>query len=123
MPFFGYKCEKCGLMFRDLMTISKRDNPVDCEDENCDGKANYDIDTDLALSRGSQSKWVTENERWSRSMGVPVKQLAEFRKKYPHHVYNDKGLLLVKGRRHKLKQGKERGFEELNDNISKAWFR
>ncbi len=122
MPTYGYRCEKCDLVFRDLNTISNRAT-TDCEDENCGGKANRDMDAELMLSRGSQSKWVTENERWSRSMGVPVKQLAEFRKKYPHHVYNDKGLLLVKGRKHKLKQGKERGFTELDDDTSKAWFR
>ena len=118
MPEYGYRCRDCNTVFRDLNTIANR-STTDCE---CGGTADRDLDAELAQS-SSSPKWVTENERWSRSMGVPVKQLAEFRKKYPHHVYNDKGHLLVKGRKHKLKQAKERGFVELDTSDSKAWFR
>ena len=118
MPEYSYRCKNCDLVFRDLNTVSKRGSTI-CE---CGGKAKRDIDAELAFV-GRGKKWVTENERWSRSMGVPVKQLDEFRKKYPHHVYNDKGHLLVKDRKHKLKLAKEREFVELNDDTSKAWFR
>lgn len=119
MPEYSYRCRKCDAVFRDMNTVSKR-HTSDCE---CGGKAKRDIEAELAHSRGGVSKWVTEKERWSRSMGVPVKQLAEFRKKYPHHVYNDKGHLLIKDRKHKLKTAEERGFVELNTPGSKAWFR
>lgn len=119
MPEYSYRCRDCDTVFRDLNTISNRKTTT-CE---CGGKAIRDEDAELVHARGKRAKQVTENERWSRSMGVPVKQLTEFRKKYPHHVYNDKGHLLVKGRKHKLKQAKERGFIELNDDTSKAWFR
>ncbi|KKM93556.1 hypothetical protein LCGC14_1207200 [marine sediment metagenome] len=116
MPTYGYRCEKCDLVFRDLVTISKRNDPVDCENEDCDGKANRDKDAELALSGGSHHKWITENERWSMSMGVPQASLAEYRKKFPNSTYNDKGDLLIKSRKDKLRQAKERGFVELNDN-------
>ena len=119
IPEYSYKCRKCNAVFRDLNTISKR-HTTDCE---CGGKAVQDMDADLAYARGRSRDIPNEKERWSRSMGVPVKQLAEFRKKYPHHVYDDKGRLLIKGRKHKLKTAKERGFVELDDNTSKAWFR
>lgn len=119
MPEYTYRCKKCDTVFQDMNTISKR-GITDCE---CGGEAIRDTDAELAHSRGERHKWITENERWSRSMGVPVKQLAEFRKKYPHHVYNDKGYLLVKNIRHKRKQAKERGFVELYDNSCKAYFR
>ena len=112
MPTYGYRCEKCDLVFRDLNTISNRAT-TDCE---CGGKANRDMDAELALSRGHSPKWVTENERWSRSMGVPIKQLAQFRKKYPHSTYDNKGRLLIKSRSDKMRQAKEREFVELNDN-------
>jgi putative FmdB family regulatory protein len=115
MPTYGYRCEKCDLVFRDLNTISNRAT-TDCEDENCDGKANRDMDAELALSRGSQHKWITENERWSMSMGVPQASLAEYRKKFPNSVYNDKGDLLIKSRSDKKRQMAERGFCELDDN-------
>ena len=119
MPEYTFRCKDCDIVFRGIATISKRNELQDCE---CGGKAKRDIDAELAFV-GKGCKWVTENERWSRSMGVPVKQLDEFRKKYPHHVYNDKGHLLVKDRKHKLKLAKEREFVELNDDTSKAWFR
>ena len=117
MPEFIYRCRDCGIVFRDMNSVANRHTAV-CE---CDGRADRDVEAELAPRSGR--KWIMEKERWSRSMGVPVKQLAEFRKKYPNHVYNDKGHLLVKGRKHKLKQAKERGFVELNDDTSKAWFR
>ncbi len=117
MPTYGYRCEKCDRVFRDLNTISSRAT-TDCE---CGGKANRDMDTELSLSGGCQI--TTDNPRWSRSMGVPVKQLAEFRKRYPKSVYNDKGYLLVNNQKHKHKQAEERGMVALNTNGSKAWFR
>ena len=42
MGEYTYRCEKCDQVFQDLITMSKRDNPVDCENEDCDGKANRD---------------------------------------------------------------------------------
>lgn len=122
MPTYGYRCEKCDLVFRDLSTISQRDDPVDCEDENCDGKANRDMDAELMLSRGSGCQVITDNERWSLSMGVPASQVAEFRERFPGSTYHDDGRLLVKNQKNKRKQGAERGMGEL-DNNCKAYFR
>lgn len=121
MPIYGYRCRKCDTVFRDLNTISNRDKPVDCEVEGCGGKADRDMDAELALSRGCQV--VTDNEHWSLSMGVPALQVAEFRKKFPNSTYNDDGLLLVKNQKHKRKQGAERGMAELDHDSCKAYFR
>ena len=119
MPEYTYRCQDCDAVFSDLNTISSR-STSECE---CGGKADRDMDAELVAARGGRPKWVTENERWSRSMGVPVKQLAEFRKRHPKSTYDDKGRLLIKSRSDKMRQTKERGFVELNDNTSKAWFR
>lgn len=110
MPEYSYRCRKCDIVFRDLNTISKRATS-DCE---CGGKAKRDLDAELA-SVGSQHKWITEKERWSRSMGVPPDQVAEFRKRFPNSVYQDDGRLLIKSRSDKLRQTKERGFVELDN--------
>lgn len=118
MPEYSYRCKKCDKVFQEDRTISRRNDSGECS---CGGRTRRDVEIELSPRKGV--KWVTECERWSRSMGVPVKQLDEFRKRYPHHIYNDQGHLLVKGRKHKLKQAKERGFVELKDNTSKAWFR
>lgn len=120
MPTYSYRCEKCDLVFQDLVTISKRNDSVDCESENCNGKANRDTEAELAGSSGCQV--ITDNEHWSLSMGVPASQVAEFRKKFPNSTYHDDGRLLVKNQKHKRKQGAERGMGELNDNC-KAYFR
>lgn len=101
-----------------MNTITKR-HTTDCS--KCEGKADRDMDAELTPHKGC--KWVTENERWSRSMGVPPSQVAEFRKRFPDSVYHDDGRLLNKGRQHKLKQAKERDMIELNDSTCKAWFR
>lgn len=113
IPEYTYRCRKCDAVFQDLNTISKRAT-TDCK---CGSKADRDWDAELAhpVSR-TRPKWITENERWSRSMGVPVKQLTEFRKRYPHSTYDGKGRLLIKSRSDKKRQMRERGFVELNDN-------
>jgi putative FmdB family regulatory protein len=113
MPFYAYKCQKCGLVFRDLATITERNDPVDCEKEGCCGKAHRAVGAELAPRSGQ--KWVTDNPRWSRSMGVPPMQVEEFRKRFPGSVYDDNGRLLIKNRKDKLRQMKERGFVELPD--------
>ena len=110
MPEYSYRCKNCDLVFRDLNTVSKRGSTI-CE---CGGKAKRDIDAELAFV-GRRKKWVTENERWSIAAGVPVKQLAEFRARFPESVYNDKGHLLIKNRKHKLKELKRRDMIELDD--------
>lgn len=111
IPEYSYRCRECNAVFRDVNTIGKR-RSSNCE---CGGKANRDIDAELAHARGSRVKQITENERWSRSMGVPRKQLAEFRKRFPNSTYDNDGRLLIKSRSDKKRQMKERGFVELND--------
>lgn len=109
MPQYTYRCRTCNTVFRDMNTISKR-NTTDCE---CGSKADRDIDAELAPRSGV--KWITENERWSRSMGVPPMQVAEFRKRFPNSTYNDDGDLLIKSRSDKIRQAKERDMIELDN--------
>jgi putative FmdB family regulatory protein len=118
MPEYSYRCKKCGV-FRDLNTISNRATTV-CE---CGAVAKRDTEAEMIHGRGRRCKQVTTNERWSRSMGVPPASLAAYRKRFPNSVYRDDGLLLNKGRKHKLQQAKERDMVELDDGTSKAWFR
>lgn len=116
MPEYAYRCRKCGDVFKDLNTISNR-YTIDCD---CGGKADRDLDAELSLSSGCQA--TTDHEHWSLSMGVPVSQVAEFRKKFPDSTYHDDGRLLVKNQKNKRKQGAERGMAELDHNC-KAYFR
>ncbi len=111
MPDYTYRCNECDRIFSDMNTISKR-HTSECK---CGGIANRDLDAELAAV-GKRHKWITENERWSRSMGVPVASLDEYRKKYPKSTYLDDGRLLIKSRSDKLRQMKERGFVELDNN-------
>ena len=112
MPEYSYRCKKCGV-FRDLNTPSNRTTAI-CEE--CGAVAKRDVEAEMAHGRCRRPKWVTENIRWSRSMGIPVKQLAEYRKKFPNSTYDDKGRLLIKSRSDKMRQARERGFVELPDN-------
>ena len=118
MPEYVYRCPDCDTVFRDSALIANRNEPTDCE---CGGKADRDVEAELAPRSGR--KWITENERWSRSMGVPRNQVVEFRKRFPNSTYNDDGRLLIKSRSDKKRQAKERDFIELNDDTSKAYFR
>jgi len=111
MPEYVYRCRKCDAVFRDSALIANRNDPIDCE---CGGKADRDVEAELAPS-GRRHKWITDNERWSRSMGVPPKQVAEFRKRFPNSTYSDNGRLLIKSRKDKMRQANERGFVELDD--------
>lgn len=111
MPDYTYRCKGCDRVFSDMNTISKR-HTSECK---CGGVAERDLDAELAVV-GKRHKWVTENERWSRSMGVPVASLAEYRKRYPNSTYDNGGRLLIKSRSDKMRQANERGFVELDNN-------
>ena len=108
MPSYTASC-KCGRIFQYISTISARNDPVECE---CGSTANRDVEAELNV--GKRTKWVSDNPRWSLSMGVPPSQVNEFRKRFPNSVYDNRGRLLVKNRKDKLKQAKERGFVELS---------
>lgn len=110
MPSYAASC-KCGKIFQYISTISARNDPVECE---CGLMANRDVEAELAV--GSRVKWVSDNPRWSLSMGVPPSQVNEFRKRFPGSTYSPDGKLLIKNRKHKLKEMKVRGFAEL-DNV------
>lgn len=100
----GFECKLC--KFYDVYDNA----PHFCPE--CNSKSYTLIFKNDDVERGKK-KQVTENERWSISMGCPPSQVEEFRKRYPNSVYRDDGRLLVKNYKHKLKQGKERGMVEL----------
>ncbi len=112
MPEYVARCNVCKNIFKYSSTISKRNDPVSCS---CGQKSYRDFEAELN-SVGDRQKWITSNERWSRSMGVPVASLAEYRKKYPNSTYDNAGRLLIKNRSDKMRQANERGFVELSDN-------
>lgn len=110
MPTYTYRCKTCDTVFQGSALIANRNKPAECE---CGGVANRDVEAELA-GTGKRRKWITSNERWSMSMGVPPASLAEYRKRFPNSVYNDRGDLLIKDRKDKKRQMAERGFVELD---------
>lgn len=109
MPSYTASC-KCGRIFQYISTILGRNEPIQCE---CGSMANRDVEAELAV--GSRVKWVSDNPRWSISMGVPPSQVSEFRKRFPGSTYDNQGRLLVKNRKHKLQEMKARDFVELDN--------
>ena len=108
MPTYTATCT-CGNTFHYMSPIVKRNDPTECD---CGLMANRDVEAELAPS--PMIKLITNNERWSLSMGVPISQLSEFRKRFPNSTYDDKGRLLVKSRKDKLRQCNERSMVELS---------
>ena len=113
MPSYRARCEKCDEIFEYFSSIYNRNSPPSCE---CGGSTVRNIEAELA-SVGSRPKWVTDNPRWSLSMGVPQASLEEYRKRFPNSTYDDRGRLLIKNRKDKLRQIKERDMVELNKNF------
>jgi len=111
MPEYVAFCRECYNTFRYSSTIAKRNDPVRCK---CGEMANRDVEAEFK-SVEDRHKWVTDNERWSLSMGVPAAQLDEFRKRFPNSTYDNKGRLLIKNRKDKIRQMNERNFCELDD--------
>lgn len=108
MPIYTYKCPQCG-HFRSWNMIEKRNS---CQCPTCENTV--DRDFEYELNSGGGPEVVTDHPRWSVSMGVPVQQVEEFRKRYPGSTYDNQGRLLVKNRKDKLRQAEERGFVELS---------
>lgn len=109
MPNYTYRCMVCSKVFDYSSSVADRNNPQTCE---CGCSAVRDVEEELKV--GIRPNWITENNRWSISMGVPAKQVNEFRTRFPNSVYSDDGRLLVKNRKDKMRQAKERGFVELD---------
>ena len=107
---YTYSCKECGKVFDLDSTIEERNHPKICE---CGGPAYRDVEHELNSTQ--TKKWVTDNERWSNSMGVPASQIEEFRRRFPESVYDGNGRLLIKNRKDKLRQIKERNMVELDD--------
>ena len=55
---------------------------------------------------------LVNNERWSRAMGVNIRQIPEAMKLYPGSVYDSRGYLRVDNRKRKLERMKQRGLIE-----------
>jgi len=56
---------------------------------------------------------LVDRPRWSNTMGVNPRQIPQAVKLYPGSVYNEKGQLLIRNRKHKLFEMKRRGMVEL----------
>lgn len=56
-----------------------------------------------------------EHERWSRSMGCPPADIAEYQKKYPGSEYNSNGDLRIKNYTHRNYEMKRRNMVDLGD--------
>ena len=110
MPSYTATC-KCGRTFSYISTISARNEPTECD---CGGLAKRDVEAELAPGK-ERHKWITENERFSVSAGVPVPQIEQFKKLYPGSIYDSKGRLLIKNRKHKLYEMKRRGMVEMDN--------
>ena len=112
MPAYTYQCSTCSHVFDTMESISRRNNPQTCP--KCEGLGYRDVEHELQFN--SRAKWVTDNERWSVSMGVPLASLAEYRKQFPNSVYDNNGRLLIRDRKDKLRQMRERSMVELDNN-------
>jgi hypothetical protein len=116
MPHYTGKCTECDKIHGYHSSIKDRNNcPQWCE---CGGSIVRDVEEELKQRRENEgsAKQVTDNERWSLSMGVPLSQVAEYKKRFPHHVLNDKGHLQIKGYSDKKRKMKERGFVQYGPN-------
>ena len=108
MPFYTYECTECHDVFDDFKTISKRDTTY-C---NCGNTAKRNLAAELATSSDC-TRLMKDNQRWSWSMGVHLKQIPDMVKAYPGSEYHpETGQLLIRNRQHKLHEMKRRGYEE-----------
>ena len=112
IPTYVYQCSTCSHVFDTMESIGRRNNPQTCP--KCEGLGYRDVEHELQCN--SRAKWVTDNERWSVSMGVPLASLADYRKQFPNSVYDNNGRLLIRDRKDKLRQMRERSMVELDNN-------
>lgn len=103
MPIYEYRCDKCDSTEEIFQHKCKPRKQVKCACGNMMRRIFSRVNTDLK-----------ENRRWSWAMGVNENQIAQARKLYPNSVYNEKGQLLIKSRKHKLQELKKRGMAELD---------
>jgi putative FmdB family regulatory protein len=97
MPIFEYKCKSCGMIFEEIDHRYRPKKWVRCK---CGGRMNrvYSrVNTDLV-----------DRPRWSSAMGVNISQIPQARRLWPDEKFNEKGDVLIRNRKHKLKFMKKR---------------
>jgi hypothetical protein len=63
----------------------------------------------------------TPNEEYdqpviSYSLGIPIRQLNEARRRFPHHEYRDDGRLVIRSHAERQRVLKDLGYTELRDS-------
>ena len=111
MPSYVARCKKCNRVFKYLSTISARNEPVECD---CGAMAERDVEAELN-SETNTPLVIGDHERWSWSMAVPESQREEYKKKFPNHVLDEHGRVLIKNRKDKLQKMKDRGYFEYGE--------
>jgi len=110
LPIYSFRCKECKKVFDNLCNIADRNKPTKCD---CGGEATRDVEYEVNHI-GRIDETCKEHERYSLSMGVPTCQVNQFRKMFPNSTYRDDGALLIKSRKDKIRQMKERNMEEMD---------
>lgn len=104
MPFYDFKCEKCGQIIEKFLPMAKSSQPQDCD---CGGIANK------IYTNSRVDATMVDNPRWSWALGVNEDQIPEFQKKFPDWKFDNQGRVLIQNRQDKLKKLKQRGYVEF----------
>ena len=101
MPIYTWKCD-CGREQEVVRPMKDYDKPVVCE-------CGQDMQRIISLP----STDMVNNVRYSNSMGVNPKRIAEMERRYPDSRYTPDGRLIVNSRKDKMKKLKQRGLVEF----------
>jgi putative FmdB family regulatory protein len=106
MPNYPFKCKECDKEFDRVFSMKDAPTEVECE---CGGKAKRNWKEYGRIGTNARGY-----PHWSGAMGVNISRIGEYKKYYPDAVFNKRGDILVKSRKHKKELMKQRNMVELD---------
>ena len=111
MPDYLYTCDECGRTFGRLRAMKYRNRPLACPE--CEGMIRRDTDAEraeLGMGIGVPSNWP----QVSPQAGVHPNQVAEARRRFPHHRFNKSGDMIFRSAAHRRQCLKDIGMRDWN---------
>lgn len=104
MPMYCHKCS-CGHKLEKLRPMSESGNAVACPV--CGLEMSRDYEAEMGSNTSGEGTGY-----WSEALGVMPEQIAEAKRRFPHHEFSPDGRMRVNNPQHRKKILKELGYAD-----------
>jgi len=105
MPTYVFKCRACEHSHDEQRQISQRDEAATCP--LCESRSERDV---VASMRVNSTDQEYSQPIYSNALGVPVNQIDQAKKTFPHHEFTPDGRMVLRSHAQRNRVMKDLGF-------------